>query len=93
MFPSEIESVLRTHENVAEASVFSIKNDQGLDLCGCAWIILKDKKKKTTIEEIQAMCGKKVLENVKFVDDYPLNSNGKINKLEMASIFKTELEL
>jgi len=92
VFPSEVESVLRTHENIAEASVFSIVNN-GVDICGCGWIIFKDKTIKTTVEELQAMCGKRVLEHVKFVDDYPTNENGKVVKLEMARLYRQELNL
>lgn len=91
MFPSEVESTLRTHENVAEASVFSITNEQGLDLSGCAWVILKDKSKPTSVEELQRMCGRRVVENVKFVEDFPLSDNGKVLKIEMSRLYKLEL--
>lgn len=92
VFPSEVESVLRTHENIADASVFSINNN-GVDICGCAWVILKDKTKMTTVEELQAMCGKRVLEHIKFVDDFPLSEIGKVLKIKMSRLYQLELGL
>lgn len=93
VFPSDIESTLRTHENVLDASVFSITDGKGLDLCGCAWIILKDKSETTQVEELQMMVAKRVLQHVKFVEDFPVNENGKTDKKEMARHFRIELNM
>lgn len=90
VFPSEVESVLRSHENVADAHVFSIVENQ-VDKYGCAWTILKDKSKPTSVEELQAMCGKRVIEFVKFVDDFPVSENGKVLKIEMSRLYQLEL--
>lgn len=92
VFPSEVESVLRSHENVADAQVFSIVENQ-VDKYGCAWVILKDKNGSTSVKELQAMCGKRVIEYVKFVDDFPVSENGKVLKTEMSRLFKLELGL
>ena len=93
MIPSEIESILRSHENVADASVFSITNNSGLDIFGCAWIILKDKSKQTDPEELRALSGRKVLDHIKFVDDFLMNENGKISKILMSKSFKSYLNI
>jgi acyl-coenzyme A synthetase/AMP-(fatty) acid ligase len=93
IIPSEIELALRTHENVADANVFSITNSSGLDMCGCAWIILKDKRKNTSIEELKAIVGRKSIDYIKIVDDFPINENGKVVKTEMSRRFKIELNL
>ena len=93
VFPSEVEANLRKHENIIDANVFSITNGQGVDLCGCAWIVLKDKSKKPTLGELQAMCSKRVLQYIKFVDDFPTNENGKTSKIEMSRLYKQELNL
>lgn len=92
VFPSEVESILRSHENIADAHVFSIVENQ-VDKYGCAWIMLKDKQKPTSVHELQSLCGKRVLEHVKFVDDFPVSENGKVLKTEMARLFKLELGL
>ena len=95
IFPSEVESALRTHENVADASVFSIKTEHGLDLCGCAWVILKDKTRATSIDELRSVCGveRGMIEHIKFVNDFPTSENGKIVKIKMASLYKQELNI
>lgn len=93
MFPSEVEANLRKHENIIDANVFSITNGQGVDLCGCAWIVLKDKSNEPTLGELQSMCSKRVLQYVKFVDDFPTNENGKTSKIEMSRLYKQELNL
>lgn len=93
MFPSEVETSLRDHPNILDANVFSITNNEGLDLCGCAWIILRDKSKEPTIDELQALSGKQVLKYVKFVDDFLMNDNGKTSKIDMSRLFKQELNL
>lgn len=64
-----------------------------MDKYGCAWVILKNKSKPTKIEELQAMCGKRVIEFVKFVNDFPVSENGKVLKGEMSRLFKLELNL
>ena len=93
MFPSEVEASLRDHPNILDANVFSIINNEGLDLCSCAWIILRDKSKEPTIDQLQALCGKQVLKYVKFVDDFLMNDNGKTSKIDMSRLFKQELNI
>lgn len=92
IFPSEVESVLRAHENIADVHVFSIVENE-VDKYGCAWIRLKEKTKPISVEELQSLCGKRVLEYVKFVEDFPISENGKVLKIEMARLFKLELNL
>lgn len=94
-FPSEVESILRTFDNIAEANVFSIGNGK-FDIYACAWIILKDKSKHTSVDEIKSFCNKEVkllLNYIKFVDTFPTSANGKVFKSELSSLYKNELNL
>lgn len=95
VFPSEVEAFLRTHENVNEASVFSLSVD-GFEKYICAWIILKDETQATTSKDIKSFCDKHLSSKrsphfVKIVKDFPLGSTGKTLKTEMAKIYKKEL--
>ena len=93
IFPNDIESALRTHANVANASVFSIKNEFGIDLRACAWVILKDEAINTSVEELRSICGSGSIQHIKFVHDFPINENGKICKIKMSNLYKLELNI
>ena len=77
--------------------MFAISID-GIDKYICAWIILKDKCQKTTIEDIKSFClghlhVKRLPDYIKIVDDFPVGLTGKVSKTELAQLYKKELNL
>lgn len=62
----------------------------------CVWIRLKPNVKLTQDEVIEFCRGKiayfKVPKYVKFVDGFPINANGKIQKMKMLEQMKKEME-
>lgn len=80
------------HENVFDANVFSI-NVNGNENRLCAWVILKDKSKIPSVDEMKEICGTMPLKYVKFVNEFIVSSVNKVLKTEMAKIYKKELNL
>lgn len=78
--------------------MFSIDKN-GYDEYLCAWIILKkmSHNKTPTLEEIGKLLNGRIHSNrkffIKFVEDYPTGSTGKVLKRELSQIFKKELNL
>lgn len=81
----EIEHILLKHENVKDAAIIGMP-DLRLGERICAYVVLKDKEKTITIEDVKdffarhkaAKC--KWPEHLEFVDDLPRTASGKIQK-------------
>ena len=82
--PGEIEVLLRTNENVADAVVVGVPSYKyGEDIF--AFVKLKEGAQPLTADEVKAFCkGKiasiKIPEYVQFVDSFPVSDTGKILK-------------
>ncbi len=82
----EVEVVLLSHPGVVEAAVYSISDGQGSNLIEAVVI----SKQGTGVDEAQLLehIGKKlppyaIPVRIKFVQDFPRTSTGKINRLEL----------
>lgn len=95
IYPAEIESFMRTHDGVMDCYCFSI-NDERVGEEVCVWIKLRPES-KVTKEAILKYCeGKiayfKVPKHIKFVTEFPINANGKVQKFKMVEQMKKDLE-
>jgi fatty-acyl-CoA synthase len=83
---NEIEKILLKNSKIQKCSIFSIPDQsRGDELC--AWIKLKPNEKMTS-EEFKKFCIKEIPLNqipkyVKFVDKFPTNKNGKVQKFRL----------
>ncbi len=86
IYPKEIEDFLYTHEKISDVQVIGVPDkDYGEQIMAC--IILK-KGETATEEEIKTyvmdhMAKHKVPYYVRFVDSFPMNAAGKIQKYKM----------
>jgi fatty-acyl-CoA synthase len=96
IYPREIEDFLHTHPDIQEAQVFSVPDFRmGEEVC--AWLKLKENT-KLTAEELKAYCkGKvahyKIPKYIRFVEEYPKTTSGKIQKFKMREVMMKELDL
>jgi fatty-acyl-CoA synthase/long-chain acyl-CoA synthetase len=83
IYPAELESVLVTHPKIRQAAVVGIPDALAGEKV-LAYIILDSDAKLTPVEVLNfcrdKMAPYKVPANVFFVDDFPLNSAGKVLK-------------
>jgi fatty-acyl-CoA synthase len=88
IYPKELENLLHTHPEIAEAYVCPVPDDRmGQEIC--AWVSLKDKSKEMTEEDIKSFCQErisyfKVPKYILFVDDFPRTPKGSPQKFLMS---------
>ena len=88
IYPKELENLLATHPDISEAYVCSVPDARmGQEIC--AWIVLKDKTKKVTAEDIKSFCKErisyfKVPKYILFVEDFPRTPKGSPQKYLMS---------
>jgi len=86
VFPAEVEDLLAGHDSVAEAAVFGVEDEQfGQRLTA---VVVRRPGAQLTQEEIQAyvktnLAGYKVPREVRFMDELPRTSTGKVLKREL----------
>ena len=86
IYPKEIEEFIYTHEKVKDVQVIGVPDEQyGEEICAC--IILKEGETMTEQEMKQYildhMAKHKVPRYIDFVDGFPMNAAGKIQKFKM----------
>ena len=85
--PKEIDEILVSHPNVAEAVTFSIKHAKLGEDIGAALVLIDNKK--TTKKELQEYLKKKIAvfkipRKILFLDELPKGSTGKIQRIGLA---------
>ena len=84
VYPAEVESVLHEHRAVRDSAVVGVADDRWGEV-GIAFVVVD---RDTTEDELLAHCRErlarfKVPKAVRFVDEIPRNSMGKIQKSEL----------
>ncbi|CAL8078703.1 unnamed protein product [Orchesella dallaii] len=96
IYPREIEDFLHTHPGIQEAQIFSVPDFRmGEELC--AWLKLKENT-QLTVDELKSFCkGKiahyKIPRHIRFVDEFPKTTSGKIQKFKMREQTMKELNI
>ncbi|CAF0973055.1 unnamed protein product [Brachionus calyciflorus] len=96
IYPAEVERFLRTNEKVLECFVVGVPDERfGEELC--AWVKLKSNNEMNE-KELKDFCKDKIAyfkipKYVKFVDSFPINATGKVQKFKMVEQMKNELKL
>ena len=85
VYPAEVEHVLHEHPRVADAAVIGVPDERWGE-CGVAFVVADG----VTEEELLAWCAErlakfKVPAEVRFVDEIPRNSLGKIQKQSLSA--------
>ena len=85
--PKEIDEILVSHPNVAEAVTFSIKHSKLGEDIGAALVLIDSQK--TTAKELQEYLKKKIAvfkipKTILFLDELPKGSTGKIQRIGLA---------
>ena len=95
MYPVEIEEVIRTHPDVAEAGVFGVPDDVVQELVTAA--VVKKPGSDLTEQEVEKLVADK-LEDFKrlrggvfFVDKIPTNQQGKILRPKLRERFERQV--
>ena len=96
IYPAEVEDFLMTNENVEQVQVVGI-SDEKFGEQVCAAIKLKEGKKWSE-DEVKKWCNGKIANYkiphyVKFVKEYPLTSNGKVQKYKLRELLEKELRI
>ena len=96
IYPKEIEEFIYTHDNVSDVQVIGVPDKKyGEEICAC--IILKEGRTMTTEEMhdyiMSHMARHKVPKYILFVDSFPMNAAGKIQKFKMREHYAKELGL
>ena len=86
IYPKEIEEFIYTHPKVKDVQVIGVPDEQyGEEIMAC--IILKENETMTADEMkkyiLDHMAKHKVPKYVDFVDSFPMNAAGKIQKFKM----------
>lgn len=96
IYPSEVEEVLFTHEAVANAQVFGVPaGKDGEEVA--AWVKLKTGARAEP-QDLIAFCADRLPASqvpayLKFVDQFPLTSLGKVQKFKLRQLYAAELGL
>ncbi|XP_059062857.1 uncharacterized protein LOC131855593 isoform X2 [Achroia grisella] len=90
--PAELESLLRSHPNVADVAVIGVPHDFFGEIPKALVIPRRDTKHKVTPEELQEFVASKVapfkrIEEVLFVKEIPKTSSGKILRRELKKLY------
>jgi Acyl-CoA synthetases (AMP-forming)/AMP-acid ligases II len=86
IYPKELEELLYTHPQIADVQVIGVPSEQyGEEIMAC--IVLKEGVELSE-EEIKEFCKARVAKHkvpkyVRFVDGFPMNAAGKIQKFKM----------
>ena len=86
IYPKEIEELLYTHPSISDVQVIGVPSEQyGEEVM--AWVVLKEKCELSE-EDVKEFCKDriakyKVPKYIKFVDGFPMNAAGKIQKFKM----------
>ncbi len=86
VFPGEVEDLLAGHEAIAEAAVFGVEDDEfGQRL---AAVVVVRGQRELSEDEVKRfvksnLAGYKVPRDVRFVDELPRTSTGKVLKREL----------
>jgi fatty-acyl-CoA synthase len=96
IYPAEVEAFFRTHPDVIDVYCIGVPDERvGEEIC--VWVKLKPDAKLTKEQLIEFCTGKiayfKVPKFVKFVDGFPINPNGKVQKFKIVEQMKKELNL
>jgi len=96
VFPGEVENVIMQHPNVLNCQVIGVPNET-FEEETAAVIKLKDPSKQVTKEEIFKSCRENLAyfkspKFVKFTDDIPITTNGKIQKFKLRENLIEELK-
>jgi fatty-acyl-CoA synthase len=94
VYPAEIEELLLTHPDIAQAQVFGLP-DARLGEEVAAWIILRPSS-TLAAAALQDWCREKIARfkvprHIRFADDMPLTATGKPQKFKMQSVMCAEL--
>ena len=94
IYPAEIESFIRTNDQVFDAYCFGVP-DKRIGEEVCLFVKLKPNSTLTKEQLIEYCNGKiayfKIPKHVKFVDSFPINANGKVQKFKMTEQMVKEL--
>ena len=96
IYPKEIEEFIYTHPKVSDVQVIGVPDEaMGEEIMAC--IILKEGEEMTSEEMKQYvrdhMAKHKVPKYIDFVDSYPMNDAGKIQKFKMREMAVEKLGL
>ena len=95
VYPAEVENYLFKHPKVRQVSVVGIPDPKMGEAC-MAFIILNHGEKSSSEEIIEFCRGKianyKIPRHVKFVEDFPQNAMGKVQKFKLVEIGKAKGE-
>jgi fatty-acyl-CoA synthase len=85
VYPAEVEAVLHEHEHVADAAVVGVPDERWGEV-GCAYVVADG----VSADELLAWCEArlarfKVPKTIRFVDEIPRNSMGKMQKQELVA--------
>lgn len=92
VYPREVEKVLEKHPDISEAAVIGVPHEKW-GATGAAFLIRKPGK-QITEEEILTYCQKylakfKLPKHIVFMDAFPKNATGKIDKKELKTKIKS----
>lgn len=93
IYPAEVEQFLHTHPDIESAQVVGVPDDRyGEELC--VYVQLRDGA-EVSEEDLREFCrGQiahfKIPRYVRFTDDFPLTTSGKVKKFELADRFVAE---
>ncbi|HET8529285.1 MAG TPA: long-chain fatty acid--CoA ligase [Gaiellaceae bacterium] len=80
VYPAEVEAVLHEHPQVRDAAVVGVPDDRWGE-CGAAFVVADGVTEEELVEWCRARLAKfKVPQSVRFVEEIPRNSLGKIQK-------------
>ncbi len=84
--PAEIENAIRQHNGVADAAVFGLPDDD-LGEVPVAWVIRRSRESPDEAGLVAAcrerLARYKVPRAIRFVDEFPLTANGKVQRYRM----------
>ena len=96
IYPAEIEVFIRGHPDVVDCYCFGISDERvGEEVC--IWVKLKENS-KITEKDLTLFCKDKIAyfkipKYVKFVQGFPINATGKVQKFKMVEQMKKDLGL
>jgi fatty-acyl-CoA synthase len=93
---AEVEAFYRNHSDILDCYCVGVP-DERFDEEVCIWVKLKPDSAVTKEQLIEYSKGMiayfKVPKHFKFVDGFPINANGKVQKFKMVEQMKKELNL
>jgi acyl-coenzyme A synthetase/AMP-(fatty) acid ligase len=92
--PVEVENCLLQHENVLEAAVVSVQNENNL-VIPKAYVVLKDRTPSKEMEDElknfvkQQLAHYKYPRIIEFIDELPKTATGKIQRFKLRELLKS----